>query len=192
MDVEKILFDSLFTRKTTINDLIQQKQYDVKRTTASFRLDTIAELDDERTVNRFVTEYTLQLLTLQVEGMSILDQTNRQGQDRVVVVPFAGDAALFGYTPSQHTYNPPRAEIVGRQLHLHISSSTTDPQQMRQDIDSRVQTIEQWLGWMRESVEPYNNNLRASVKAGLAARKQQAETEQRLAHDLGLPVQKRQ
>lgn len=192
MDVEKLLFDSLFTRKTTINDLIRQKQYDVQSTIASFRLDNIADLDDDQTVNRFVTEYTLQLPMLQVEGMSILDQTNRQGQNRVVVVPFTGNATLFGWTPSQYTYNPPRTDIVGRQLHMHIPSNTADAQQMRQAIDSRIQTIEQWLGWMRESVEPYNHNLQALVKAGLAARKQQVETEQRLANDLGLPVQKQQ
>jgi hypothetical protein len=109
----------------------------------------------------------------------------------VVHIPFEGDSEVFHLRPSSFTLNPPRARVTKDDLLLAI----VYPRDQQPDIDAQVQTfinsVEQWLGFARAQVEPINTGLQDQARQSIRGRRDRiAQRDAHLAQSK-IPVRRR-
>jgi len=73
------------------------------------------------------------------------------GMEYEAHVPFTGDASLFKTRPNQWSTNVPRGEVREREgiLVHRVRDVSLAPDQVNASIDGFVNTVNQWLGWLK-------------------------------------------
>jgi hypothetical protein len=86
-------------------------------------------------------------------------------------VPFSGEADVFRIQPSTFTSGPPRAQIGQGVIVIAYSAVELNPQQAKSELDTVIDNIEKHLGWLRQSVVPFNDKLKTVARTAVEARK---------------------
>lgn len=108
-----------------------------------------------------------------------------------VEVTFSGDAGVFNVQPTTHTMNPPRAYISNGVLHFSIQGTDLTAQKVQAAISSRLDSIEQYLGWLRQTATPFNASLLDQARSQIEARKKKLLGDRNLVAGLGFKMRER-
>lgn len=96
--------------------------------------------------------------------------------NRVVVhIPFEGEADVFSFRPSQFTLNPPQGAVSGDELILTMDYARDVAPNIDGHVNTFVSSVEQWLGFARGEIDPFNGSLRARAISLIEGRRQQIE-----------------
>ncbi|MDQ6631630.1 MAG: hypothetical protein M3Y82_07710 [Verrucomicrobiota bacterium] len=107
------------------------------------------------------------------------------------VIPFTGDPVIFRLKPSTYNFNPPRATVIGHELHLRYTSVEHNPLAMRSDFDNDLKNIEQFLQWGEAEIQSYNRRLEETIRQQLNHRKEKFLKDRGLVEALGFPIKTR-
>lgn len=110
---------------------------------------------------------------------------NITGTEIEVEIPFQGEAEAFQIKPNPYTLNPPRAEIRGNTLAIRISGLDLKPENVKQEIDRSIASIESYLKNLRGNVVGLNNQLFAEAKSAIEQRRQKLLANRNLVSALG-------
>lgn len=114
-----------------------------------------------------------------------------QGTKTVIAIPFSGDADFFDIRPSTFTTMLPRAEIVGNELRLAYSQIDANGEGIKREYTSTLNQIKQYLGWLKENVAQFNNELENIIRRFVSERKNKLLAAAGMIESLGLPIKKR-
>lgn len=115
-----------------------------------------------------------------------------KGISITIAVPFSGDGTFFQYRPNPFNYNPPRAEIVGQEVHMVYEQIEHNPDKLSREINKKISDIQQYLGWVRNNIEVFNKEIEPSVREVIRQRKQKKMKDLDLVAKLGIPIKKRE
>jgi len=108
-----------------------------------------------------------------------------------VEIPFSGDDQFFHVQPSTFSLNPPRGEVRGSSLFIHIQGTTLQPEQVRQHIDGTLADVETNLKHLRAAAEQFNCALVSQATNKVAFRRQKLLQDRNLVANLGFPMKQR-
>jgi hypothetical protein len=117
-----------------------------------------------------------------------------------VTVPFEGDAGLWKCRPSRFSLSPPRANVrAGRGDcggHIDIiwecpSDSVGDGAVIKREVDSTLNSIKEYLEWIRRDVQAHNQQLRGHIRACSCQRRQRLGKHTEIAKALNIPLKRK-
>lgn len=114
------------------------------------------------------------------------------GAEVEVKIPFEGEAAAFQIQPNLYTLNPPRAEIRGNALLIRVSGLDLKPENVKQEIDRTIASIESYLNNLRGNVTTLNDQLFAEAKSAIEHRRQKLLANRNLLGALGFKMKERE
>jgi hypothetical protein len=86
-------------------------------------------------------------------------------------LPFVGDSVIFKVQPNTFSSNPPRAEVRGSSLFFTISGRALDAEKVKQDVDSLIASIEQYLGWHQAMWGGFEAQLKQAIDQAIGDRR---------------------
>lgn len=108
-----------------------------------------------------------------------------------VEVPFSGDAEVFKVQPTTHTMNPPRGYVTKGIFKFTIQGTNLTPEKVQEAIKSRLNSIDQYLDWLRGTATPFNATLYGIAVANIEGRKQKLLSDRNLVAGLGFKMRER-
>lgn len=108
-----------------------------------------------------------------------------------LTVPFSGDEQLFRVRPTTFSSVAPRAEVRGNALVFSVSGRDMRPEDVRKAFDDQCKMVREYLGWQRNSTEPFNAGLRQMAHGMIERRRQKLLSDQNLVAGLGFPLRPR-
>jgi hypothetical protein len=109
------------------------------------------------------------------------------GTEITVHVPFVGDAELFNVQPQTYNLNPPRAEVVGKELQL-VFRLVQGQGDIKREYEDVLHRIREHLDWLRPSAEQLKKELRQLAVSEIQRRKQQFGQKKAAVTSLGVPM----
>lgn len=100
-------------------------------------------------------------------------------------VPFDGDAAMFRFSPSTFTFNPPRGVVKGRELHFTYTVAGSDVAATKARFQKDLRDVKQWLEWVRRDSETFNSSFRPEVEQSVTGRRGRLERAANQTEQLG-------
>ena len=113
------------------------------------------------------------------------------GTEIEIIVPFTGDAEAFMVRPTTYSLNPPRGSIKNGTLILLISGVNLDADQVSQEIESRLDSIDTHLTSLRGSADRLNNALDSIARQAIEQRREKLRADQNLVESLGFKLKRR-
>lgn len=113
------------------------------------------------------------------------------GTEIEVSIPFAGEAKGFTIRPTTFSLNPPRGTVRDGELILSITGTNLESNAVRQEIDSRLDSIESCLITLRESAERLNSALDSIARQCIEQRRGKLLADQNLVASLGFKLKQR-
>jgi hypothetical protein len=92
------------------------------------------------------------------------------------------------YQPSTYTTAPPEGEVWQQELRLTYEWETQRPIDLNAAIQKHIQSIQQYLEWVRVDVEAFNQKARALLVEEVSQRQQRLEQATRTVTGLGLLI----
>lgn len=205
--------DLLFFREGDLRNFFEAVKRTLKSEVESFERDYLLNTDEEELVKYLVEKYTFEAPKLREDEMYVSDPTEPdidvsqdpmrgifdrsqpfyiKGVSVTVVIPFDGESRFFIFQPSAFTYNPPRAEISGQEIHLEYTRTEHDPEQLKRDIKSDTGNIKQYLEWVKRDIEQFNATVEPFVREVLRHRKEKAQKDLDLVKSLDIPIKRRE
>jgi hypothetical protein len=108
-----------------------------------------------------------------------------------VEVAFSGDAEVFKVQPTTYKMDSPRAQISNGVLQFSIQGTDLSAQKVQEAITSRLESIEQYLGWLRQTATPFNASLFDQAWSQIEKRKQKLLGDRSLVAGLGFKIRER-
>lgn len=106
-------------------------------------------------------------------------------------IPFTGDGDLFACKGNTFTHNPPRGTVRGNVLSMSIVDRNLSSERLNQEFDRFISNINEHLGWLKPSVEGWNNSLKGLVRDQASARRGRLEKANSVASGLKFAVKSR-
>jgi hypothetical protein len=173
---------------TNIIDVLNNQERKAGNTPTSVNDDELLNTPTDDLVDRMVAQYSIDVPILDraaawvdsSEGpVAVTDYWSRGVEPGYAVlgtilrlsVPFSGAAEAFAIQPSPFTLGPPRARVAQGAILIAYSAVDLNPQQARTELDAVIDNIEKHLGWLRQSVTPFNEKLKTVVRTAVEARK---------------------
>lgn len=113
------------------------------------------------------------------------------GQRIEVRIPFDGDRELLYLRGNQITFNPPRAIVENQEIILTYEMPADMPRDIRPEIDSTLQQIEQQLLWQQGMIGAHNASLSQIADDAISVRRQRLLANSGRVSSLGIPVKPR-
>lgn len=114
------------------------------------------------------------------------------GQRVTVEVPFEGEPELLYAQASTFSTMHPRAEVRGNSIFLKFDIAHDAQQRdIKQEAEKILNDIEQYLGWVRNDVNGFNQGLAAEAGRAIASRRERILANQGRAASLGIPLKNR-
>jgi hypothetical protein len=110
------------------------------------------------------------------------------GVSVTVRVPFIGEPKLLQYQPSTYTTAPPEGAVWQQELRLTYEWEAQRPIDLNAAIQKHIQSIQQYLEWVRVDVEAFNQKVRALLVEEVSQRQQRLEQATRTVTGLGLLI----
>ncbi|MEL6167649.1 MAG: hypothetical protein AAFR35_03095 [Pseudomonadota bacterium] len=108
-----------------------------------------------------------------------------------VEVPFTGDPIGFQIQPSTRNFNHPRAYVGDGVLQFTISGADLTADKVKAEIERRIASIEEHLGWLSNDVRVYNDGLLALATQTIERRKEKLLKDKSLLAELGFKMKSR-
>lgn len=106
-------------------------------------------------------------------------------------VPFTGDEILFRVRPNTSDLAPPRAEVVRGGIVIRLAGRELTAGQVNDHFDGVLADIERYLGWQRESADPFNADLPNFVRGYIEQRRAKLLRDKQTLAGLNFPVRQR-
>lgn len=119
------------------------------------------------------------------------EQVTIRGTALTIVVPFRGEPMLFKLRPSKWNTNPPRGHVVGQELHLDFRGPDMKPEALKQEYERTLASVEQYVGWQKDTVKNHNEHIRNTIAKAVQQRKAKLRKDMDLVAGLGIPVRRR-
>lgn len=113
------------------------------------------------------------------------------GTEIEIEVPFDGDTEVFKVQPPTYTMNPPRGSVSQNCLTFSVTGTNLTTEQVSAEIERRLTSIEQYLGWLRSGATSFNDSLYAIAKDRIEARKEKLLADRNLVAGLGFKMRER-
>ena len=202
-DLPELLFRQYDLRGTLDNQLAE-----IHRVIDAYQAEALVREPDDELVAEFTERFRVDAPVL-TEGAISVDpeevqvdvsgDRNRDIRDRgrpfyvpgiqvTYYVPFTGDQNMFKFAPSTHDFNPPRADIVGQELHFRYKRAGADVATTKVDFERELAKVRQYLGWMSNDASMYNATLPAKIRAKIAERRGRLEKTRTEIQALGIPL----
>lgn len=108
-----------------------------------------------------------------------------------IAIPFEGEADLFEFHPATVSLNPPRGQVAGSAVLISFENVKLDPQQTRQAIDSTADRIEEYLKWIKNDCDGWNDRVQTVAEQCIRDRKSRLLEQANMVMSLGLPMKRR-
>lgn len=103
-----------------------------------------------------------------------------------IVIPFSGNEFLFHYTPSQSPLVDVKSQIKKDGLYLEYRIDGRQSDKVKRDMQSDIETIEQYLEGVRKDVTKYNSGIRDIARQNIEKRIEQLKENREVIEDLGI------
>lgn len=204
--------DLLFFRKGDLSDFLEQRKAALTKEIEERDSNYILNVSEQDFCQYLISKYSLEPpvvheskinayppteveIDVSHEARRFIPDRSRpfylKGVSVTIAVPFDGNGELFQYKPSMFTYNPPRGEIVGQEIHLIYESVEHDAEKLKQEYTRELGEIKRYLESIRKHIETFNNWLESSVRQIVAQRKKKLLDDQGLVSALGIPIKSR-
>lgn len=204
--------DLLFFRKDDLSDVLEQRKAALTKEIEERDSNYILNVSEQDFCQYLISKYSLEPPVVHESEINAYPPTEVEidvsheprrfipdrsrpfylkGVSVTIAVPFDGNGELFQYKPSTFTYNPPRGEIVGQEIHLIYESVEHDAEKLKQEYTRELGEIKRYLEWIRKDIETFNNWLESSVRQIVAQRKKKLLDDQGLVSALGIPIKSR-
>lgn len=108
-----------------------------------------------------------------------------------IELPYSGSKICFEIQPSTRNYNNPRAHVGSNLLKFSVIGTDLTPERVKQEVDSRVASINQHLGWLSNDARGYNAGLEALATQTIERRKEKLLKDKSLVAGLGFKMKER-
>jgi hypothetical protein len=175
----------------------------LRSTIGELEANYVCRVDEAELASSLADQYRIDVPVLDV-GARTADsrEEKRQGRGNFEVfeytvnvysirIPFIGEAAVFSFRPNQTDLNPPRATVDGQELVIVIEQRSPDAIALGNEIQTTTASIEKYLRWLREMVEPFNGQLLNVAREAIRQRKQKVSKDVDVLVALGIPVRRR-
>lgn len=108
-----------------------------------------------------------------------------------VEVPYSGDKVGFDIQPSTRNFNNPRAYVGTEILKFSIVGTNLTQEDVKQQIDQRIESINTYLGWLSNDTNGYNSGLEALATNTIESRKEKLLKDKSLVAGLGFKMKQR-
>jgi len=164
--------------------------------------DYLLNVSETDYINHLINHFSITSLTLDIQKTEVSEQL--EGYEKVsdfgevfdvkrsylkFAIPFTGEKELFEFQPNETSLSPPRAEIGKNEIYITIIDSG-DPIKIRQELDNKVNHIEQYLSSQRRAISEWNQNIRSIAEAAFKARKEKLLKDSNVLNSLGFPLRK--
>lgn len=113
------------------------------------------------------------------------------GTEVILEVPFQGEAVFFKVRPSTFTTMLPVAAIRDNTLLLSVFGTDLTPEETKSQLDQELHKIKEYLGWIANDVQPFNDELGALARQAIDSRRQKLLANQSLVASLGFALKRR-
>ena len=159
----------------------------------------------------YVSEYELEVPTIYPDGI-VVDQRETQidisqdqnrfihdrsrpyliaGTSVDVDLPYTGSKVGFDIQPSTRNFNNPRAYVGNDVLKFSVTGTDLTPERVKQEVDRRVASINEHLGWLANDARSYNASLEALATQAIETRKGKLLKDKSLVAGLGFKMKAR-
>jgi hypothetical protein len=108
-----------------------------------------------------------------------------------VAVPFEGNRRLFTLCPSSYYTSFPCAAVEDQELIISLVGYNVTSDELNKQIEKIIAEVKQYLVWQGSQVEPYNDQLRGSVRKAIEDRKARILNSKNVAASLRYPLRRR-
>lgn len=108
-----------------------------------------------------------------------------------VDLPFSGNKVGFEIQPSTRNFNNPRAYVGSNVLKFSVTGTDLTPERVKQEIERRVASINQHLGWLLNDARDYNSALESMAMQVIEQRKNKLLKDKSLVASLGFKMKAR-
>jgi hypothetical protein len=199
-------------KRASIIPYIEGLKKQVARNIAKIEKDYLLRASEADLCESLVSELRFDVPLLMRDQAYLLPPTDAQVDDRrsawrlaldepgpfyitgttiTVVVPFHGAEEAFYFQPSTSTGRVLTAEISNQELYLAYTRTDHDVESLQQEIDRDLTYVETHLQWMRQDVDPYNQQLPQLVTKELHNRKAKLLADDGLVASLPFPLERR-
>ncbi len=203
----------LFYESGSLGDFLESQKRTIKEEVYEFKEDYILNVNEQDFISSIVNKYTLKPPILKKDSVyttgskevnvdvsqdSLRDIPDRskpyytKGTSITIIIPFEGDGVLFNYRPSRFTSILPRGEINGNEIYLSYTTVDCDNDGVRKDFERDLANIKEYLEWVRNDAEKYNQLLNEYPKNVFIKRKQKLLKDRELVSSLNIPIKKRE
>ena len=110
----------------------------------------------------------------------------------ILEVPYEGDPSFFRVKPRTSTTTYPVAAIWNNTLLLSVSGTDLTLESTKPQFDRLLDKIKNYLNWIADDVQPFNNELGALAREAIESRRQKLLAAQNLVASLGYPLKRRE
>ena len=198
--------DLLFFRKGDLRDFLEYKKLELKKEVERYDSNYILNVSEEDFCQYLVSKYSLKPPKIYEDKIYVYSQKEVdvdvsrdsmrpifvKGVQIIIAVPFEGDGELFQYRPSGFTFNPPRGEVVGKEIHLIYEMVEHNAERLKQECQQELNEIKEYLEWVERDVNAFNGSLDQFVRQLISQRKKKLLDDLRLVSSLGIPIKPRE
>jgi hypothetical protein len=194
--------DHLFGRRDRLlASALENTRQDMARHLQAWASDDLLNTPTEDVVEDLVKRGSVRCPRLLTDKSEQLDATEIDQQVRefgerytrrvarmVLVVPFEGEKAVFTFRANTSTPNPPVVlQLRDQELHLAVDNPDNGAQ-LEAEFDKQIQKIQEYLGWSREQIDQYNQQIQNDVPNMVAERREQLLATRNLQKEAGYPI----
>jgi hypothetical protein len=105
-----------------------------------------------------------------------------------LTVPFIGDPNMLKVRPTTYDSMPPAATVFGSALVITVFSRSESGNEVKQELDSILASIERYLAWQKSSVDAFNEHLFGHAHSAIDGRKAKLLNDRNIAAGLGFKM----
>jgi hypothetical protein len=103
-------------------------------------------------------------------------------------VPFTGDPDMFRVKPSRYSSLIPAAAIENNELRFTFERAGQDVAATKKAFDEELGRVKEYLGWLREGIDIYNQELLPIARERIAARRARLAELEKGKTSLGISI----
>lgn len=202
----------LFYKNGNLRDYLEQRKSALKKELEGMEPNYVLNVSEEDLCRYLISKYSLEAPVLRENEIYVYDQSEVnidvsrdpmrvifdrdcpiyvKGISVAIAVPFDGNGELFQYQPSISTLNPPRGAVTGQEIHLIYERVEHNAQELKQTYTRDVDSIKQYLEWVKHDVKNFNESLESFVRQIVGQRKNKLLDAQGVVSALGIPIRRR-
>lgn len=141
----------------------------------------------------FITEVDAQVDVRFDSSRFIMDTSKPvyvPGQTIKVHIPYSGDRELFFARSNTFSMNPPRAKVEKNELVLRFDVPSDVSKDLKPEIDSIVNNVEQHIEWQLSLINSHNTKLLDIANETASLRTKQLMVNKENITKIGIPIKK--